>query len=63
MDLEEITDLTPDAPVLESPAVDGEYRTWRYSHWLRVGDWVHVFAEVAYPDLTNRLVVYRFPAD
>lgn len=51
-DLEEFIDLTPDEPLLKS-TTPGPYHTWRYSHWLPVGDRVHVYFEAARPNNTN----------
>ena len=59
-DLRTYRDLTPEAPLLESPT-PGSYRTWRYSHWLRVGEEVIVYAEVACPNDTNEIRSFRLP--
>lgn len=60
-DLETIVDLTPWEPLLVS-TTPGDYHTWRYSHWLRVGDLVHVYAEVARPNNTNEIRLAVFDA-
>ncbi len=44
--------MTPDEPLLKS-TTPGPYHTWRYSHWLPVGDRVHVYFEAARPNNTN----------
>lgn len=57
-DLETFYDLTPLAPLLKS-TTPGANHTWRYSHWLPVGDRVYVYFEAARPNGTNeiRLVI------
>ena len=57
LDLSHVNDLTPDAPLLKS-TTPGDYHTWRYSHWLRVGDSIHVYAEVARPNTTNEVRLF-----
>ena len=59
-DLRSYCDLTPETPLLESPT-PGSYRTWRYSHWLRVGEEAIVYAEVACPNDTNEIRRFRLP--
>jgi hypothetical protein len=53
-DLETFHDLTPDAPLLRS-TTPGACHTWRYSHWLPVGDKIHVYFEAARPNGTNEI--------
>jgi len=53
-DLETFHDLTPDEPLLKS-TTPGDYHTWRYSHWLRVGDEVRVYYEAARPNNSNEI--------
>jgi len=55
-DLATFIDLTPDEPLLKS-TTPGDYHTWRYSHWLPVGDKVFVYYEAARPNNTNELRV------
>lgn len=55
-DLESVTDLTPDEPLLTS-TTPGEFHTWRYSHWMAVDGRVHVYFEAARPDGANELRV------
>ncbi|HOX36647.1 MAG TPA: hypothetical protein PL033_01555 [Candidatus Brocadiia bacterium] len=59
-DLENFFDLTPTEPLLKS-TTPGQYHTWRYSHWLVVGDEVFAYAEVARPNKTNEVRLLRFP--
>jgi hypothetical protein len=59
-DLRSFTDLTPDAPILKS-TTPGAYHTWRYSHWLWVGEELWVYAEVARPNNTNEIRLFRLP--
>ncbi len=59
-DLFQWTDLTPDEPLLKSTTA-GRYHTWRYSHWLRVGDAIHVYFEAARANDTNEIRVGILP--
>jgi len=63
-DLETFIDLTPDEPLLTS-TTPGDYHTWRYSHWMRVGNQVFVYFEAARPNNTNeiRLAVFDAPSE
>src|SRR5271157_320509 len=54
LDLDEFYDLTRREPLLES-TTPGKYRTWRYSHWLKVDSKILVYYEAACPDGTNEL--------
>ena len=47
-DLNTITDLTPDAPLVKS-TTPGLFHTWRYSYWMMVDNELYVYAEVANP--------------
>jgi hypothetical protein len=53
-DLETFIDLTPHEPILMS-TTPGDYHTWRYSHWMSVGDKVFVYFEAARPNNTNEI--------
>lgn len=58
-DLHHITDLTPDAPFVVSSTPSPFFSTFRYSHWMRVGEEVWVYAEVARPNRTNEVRLFR----
>ena len=58
--LEHFTDLTPAAPLLRS-TTPSDYHTWRYSHWLWVGEELWAYAEVARPNNTNEIRLFRLP--
>lgn len=60
-DLDHVIDLTPEAPLLKS-TTPGPYHTWRYSHWLPVGDQVYVYYEAARPNATNEIRLSILPA-
>ncbi len=60
-DLRTVVDLTHEAPLLKS-TTPGDYHTWRYSHWLPVGDQVYVYFEAARPNNTNELRLGVFDA-
>lgn len=57
-DLRHWTDLTPEEPLLRS-TTPGRYHTWRYSHWLWRGDELWAYAEVARPNDTNEVRLFR----
>jgi hypothetical protein len=57
-DLQRIMDLTPDEPLLRSPT-PGRLAVWRYSHWMRVGDEVRVYAEVECANGSHEIRVFR----
>lgn len=59
-DLQRFVDLTPEEPLLKS-TTSGPYHTWRYSHWLHVGDEVYAYFEAARPNRTNeiRLAIFK----
>ncbi len=60
-DLECFLDLTPEEPLLAS-TTPGDYLTWRYSHWLWADGALLVYAEVARPNNTNEIRVWRLEA-
>ncbi len=58
-DLHRIIDLTPDAPLVVSTTPSEHFHTWRYSHWMMVGGEFWVYAEVARPNETNEIRLFR----
>jgi len=58
-DLHHVTDLTPDAPLVISTTPSEHFHTWRYSHWIWVGDELWVYAEVARPNESNEIRLFR----
>ncbi len=60
-DLHHITDLTPEAPLVVSTTPNEHFHTWRYSHWLWVGDELWVYAEVAKPNGAHEVRLFRLP--
>lgn len=61
-DLRTYIDLTPTEPLLKS-TTPGDYHTWRYSHWMNIGEDMWVWFEATRPNTTNETRVARFPAD
>lgn len=59
-DLHNVIDLTPDSPLAIS-TTPGNFATWRYSHWLRVGDELWAYAEVAKPNDSHEVRLFRMP--
>jgi hypothetical protein len=58
-DLTRVIDLTPASPLLISTTPGELFRTWRYSQWLRVDGELWVYAEVARPNRTNEIRLFR----
>ncbi len=58
-DLHHIMDLTPTAPFVVSSTPSPFFSTFRYSHWMKVGEEVWVYAEVARPNRTNEVRLFR----
>jgi len=61
-DLQQITDLTPDAPLVVS-STPGQFYTWRYSHWMLVGKEMFIYAEVANPNQSHEIRLFRIELD
>lgn len=61
-DLHHVVDLTPGSPLLVSTTPSPLFRTWRYSHWMMVDGELWVYAEVARPNLSNEIRLFRLPA-
>lgn len=59
-DLHTITDLTPDAPLVMS-TTPGLFHTWRYSHWMMVDKELFVYAEVANPNQSHEIRLFKIP--
>ncbi|MHA1698888.1 MAG: hypothetical protein ACTSWN_08630 [Promethearchaeota archaeon] len=59
LDLMNFIDLTPNEPILKS-TTPGQYHTWRYSHWIRIKNEIHVFFEAAKPNNSNEIRYSRF---
>jgi len=57
-DLGVCIDLTPQEPLLKS-TTPGQYHTWRYSHWMWRDDKLWAYAEVACPNDTNEVRLFR----
>ena len=60
-DLHRVTELTPDAPLVTSSTPGPLFHTFRYSHWMFVGDEIWVYAEVATPRQTHEIRLFRLP--
>jgi len=60
-DLNTITDLTPKSPLLVSSTPNEHFATFRYSVWMIHGDELRVYAEVACPDETHEIRLFRVP--
>jgi hypothetical protein len=62
-DLHHITDLTPDSPLVISTTPSKRFATWRYSRWLWVDGELWVYAEVARPNESNEIRLFRLATD
>ncbi len=58
-DLHTIIDLTPQSPLITSSTPNDCFHTWRYSHWMWVEDEIWVYAEVAAPDKTHEIRLFK----
>lgn len=58
-DLHHIIDLTPEAPMAVSTTPSERFHTWRYSHWMWVEDELWAYAEVARPNESNEIRLFR----
>jgi hypothetical protein len=58
-DLHHVADLTPVSPLLASTTPSDHFRTWRYSQWMFVDKELWAYAEVARPNLTNEIRLFR----
>lgn len=62
-DLHHIVDLTPESPLLVSTTPSPLFSTWRYSHWLLVEGEIWAYAEVARPNMSNEVRLFRLKPD
>ncbi len=61
-DLQDMTDLTPQSPFAVS-TTPGHFSTFRYSSWLWVDGQIWVYAEVARPNDSNEIRLFRIPVE
>jgi hypothetical protein len=61
-DLHDVRDLTPDGPLVRS-STPGRLATWRYSHWMWVGDALWVYAEVEKENGAHEIRRYVLPRE
>jgi hypothetical protein len=59
-DLHHITDLTAESPLIKS-TTPGQFHTWRYSHWMIVEKEIFIYAEVANPNHSHEIRLFRIP--
>ena len=52
-------DLTPEAPLVVSTTPSEHFHTWRYSHWMWVDDELWAYAEVANPNESHEIRLFR----
>lgn len=57
-DLHHVTELTTLSPIAVS-TTPGRFHTFRYSHWMWVDDEIWVYAEVARPNDSNEIRLFR----
>ena len=58
-DLHQIMDLTPESPLIVSSTPSDHFATWRYSSWLWVEEELWVYAEVAKPNESHEIRLFR----
>ncbi len=61
-DLHNVVDLTEASPIGIS-TTPGQFYTWRYSHWMWVNNEIWVYAEVARPNDSHEIRLYRVPVE
>lgn len=61
LDLHHVTDLTPDSRLVVSTTRSEHFRTRRCSHWMSVGDELWAYAEVARPNESTEIRLFRLP--
>lgn len=59
-DLHNIIDISPDAPLIKS-STEGDFSTWRYSHWLMHKNELWVYAEVTNTNQSHEIRLFRLP--
>ena len=57
-DLHQVTDLTTASPLAIS-TTPGDFYTWRYSQWLWIDGKIWIYAEVANPNMTHEIRLFR----
>ena len=60
-DLHNIQELTTTGPLAISSTPSENFHTFRYSHWMHVGDELWVYAEVVRPDDAHEIRLFRLP--
>ena len=58
-DLHNVIDLSPTSPLVISTTPSEHFHTFRYSHWMHVDDEIWVYAEVARPNESNEIRLFR----
>ena len=58
-DLHHVIDLSPSSPLVVSTTPSKHFHTFRYSHWMNVDDEIWVYAEVAKPNESNEIRLFR----
>lgn len=61
-DLQTMIDLTLDSPLAISNT-PGKFHTFRYSHWMWVKNEIWVYAEVARPNNSHEIRLFRLPVE
>ncbi len=61
LDLHQVVDLSPQAPLFQSSTPSPLLHTWRYSQWLWVGEELWIYAEVVTARQTHEIRLFRVP--
>ena len=56
----EFIDLTPNEPLFLS-TTPGNYKTWRYSHWIIFKENLYIYFEAANKNSTNEIRLSKLP--
>jgi len=60
-DLHAIKELTTAGPLVVSSTPSPRFHTFRYSHWMHVGEELWVYAEVVCPNESHEIRLFRLP--
>ncbi len=60
-DLHKIKEITTEGPLAVSSTPSPRFHTFRYSHWMHVGDELWVYAEVVCPNESHEIRLFRLP--
>jgi len=60
-DLHKIREITTDGPLVISSTPSPRFHTFRYSHWMYVGEELWIYAEAVRPNESHEIRLFRLP--